>query len=372
MNKEEKFIEIINNFLDFRKFTQDYNEKDISEKQAEVFILKEEDLIENIRQYLIENCLDIKYQAIMMHPLISSMSDEDQYHFNYYIAKSLSIYKNKDGKYKLVKFVPISYWNDDDKQYPLLVKSNKNNDQKIIQEIFDKILSFTEDRTQESVEIRLFQPIMSENLTQYLFNENVNSIVNFIEKLDMNVNRKKESVNWYQNIVVPVVIESDNYKSIYSINNKLNIHDINNEYPINERKMYAEISFFNDIPERNESLKFYFWLSTILNAPIVPDGEANDIVSKDGFIHCVVSEEGLLVEFEVSIDLILGNGDVKIIKANKKVFRDGEIPEISSFWASRSSQYDSFTFTFGVKEEKDDDGELYNSIFIMPKEVIRH
>ncbi len=372
MNKEEKFNKVISEFLNFRKFSLDYSDSEVSEKQAEVFLLKEEDLIEIIRDYLIQNCLDIQYQAIMMHPLISEMSEEDQYYFSYYIAKSLSLYKNKEGKYKLVKFIPISYWNDDDKQYPLLVNLAKNNDNKVIQEIFDKMLKFIEDKTEENVDVKVFQPVMLENLTQYLFYKDVGSIVNFIEKLDVNTNRDKESINWYQNIVVPVIIESDSYKSIYIVNNHLNVQNINNEYPLDERKMYAEISFFNDVLERNESLKFYFWLSTVLNAPIIPEGNSNDIVSRDGFIHCVVSEDGLLNEFEVTIDLILGNGDVKVLKANKKVFRDGEIPEISSFWASRSSQYDSFTFTFGVKEEKEDHSEQYNSIFLMPKEVIRH
>lgn len=243
MNKEEKFNKVISEFLNFRKFSLDYSDLEVSEKQAEVFLLKEEDLIEIIRDYLIQNCLDIQYQAIMMHPLISEMSEEDQYYFSYYIAKSLSLYKNKEGKYKLVKFIPISYWNDDDKQYPLLVNLAKNNDNKVIQEIFDKMLKFIEDKTEENVDVKVFQPVMLENLTQYLFYKDVGSIVNFIEKLDVNTNRDKESINWYQNIVVPVIIESDSYKSIYIVNNHLNVQNINNEYPLDEERCMPKYHF---------------------------------------------------------------------------------------------------------------------------------
>lgn len=374
MNKEEKFVNLVNFFLDFRKFVQEYSgDIEISNKQAEIFLLKEEDVLDKFRSYLLENCLDIKYHAIMLHPLISNMSDEDQYHFNYYIVKSLSLYKNENGNYKLIKFIPISYWNDQREQYPLLFNSGKNNDNTIIKEAFNRILNFIENKTEEEVEVNLFKPIMKDNLLNYVFEDEVGSIVNFLNKLDSDVNRDNESLNWYQNIVVPIVIESKSYKSLYILNNKLKINDILYENPISQREMYSEISFFNEIPEKNETLKFYFWLSTVLSAEVVDEGNDDEIVSRDGFIHCVVTDDGLLSEFNVNIDLILGNDDIKVLKANKKIFRDGEIAEISTFWAERSSKYDSFTFTFGVKEsERENDKEQYNAIFFMPKEIVRH
>lgn len=380
MNKNGRIKEIHDKFLKIKDFISLAQQSDIldealsdSEQINADYIKAELEILYSLKEYVTET--NLSFNQLPQDVLFANLSEEDQSMLFYLACKSISIDIEENGEISLTRYISVSYWNDDPVFFPVFLRDEKNNKSNILRnKIVEAITDYFSDNNIKDISVKVLEPLDSQQFKSIMA-ANPLSILNWFSTTpDELYNQAKfaaeDNREWLQTVIIPISVRSKNYIDICNQEDVFTIVDLKDyllKDELNLRCSINDVLSFEDIIEKSEDGRFYFWLSTQLDIPLDTKGNGPD--SREGFIHCISDENNQINHMHVSIDFMKNGECLETVKATKEVFQQNEILSLTANWSSKATLADSFTFTFGTIEELGDEYFLnnYNSFIYIPK-----